>query len=72
MNKMSSTTDFEVPDVSASTNVMLKRVFGIAKILATVANSRDFQEEFAENCTENLRPVKLQYREDESKHSSNR
>jgi hypothetical protein len=44
---------------------MLKRVFGVAKILAIVKHQRDVEQEIAENRAKNQHPSELRYREDE-------
>ena len=65
MSDSSFITTAEDSSASVSADVMLKRVFGVAKILAIVKHPRDFEEEIAENRAKNQRRGELQYREDE-------
>lgn len=65
MSDSSFTTTAEDSSASVSADVMLKRVFGVAKILAIVKHARDFDEEIAEICAKNRRRAELKYREDE-------
>ena len=65
MSDSSFITTAEDSSASVSADVMLKRVFSVAKILAIVKDPRDFEEEIAENCAKNQHRGELQYREDE-------
>jgi len=58
-------TTTEVSSVSVAADTMLKRVFGVAKILAIVKHQRDVEQEIAENRAKNQHPSELRYREDE-------
>lgn len=55
----------EVSSASVSADTMLKRVFGVANILAIVKHQQDAAQKTAENHTKNQHPNELQYREEE-------
>ncbi len=64
---MSSTTELPTSRLSESPDVMIKRVFRVAQILAAVVYPYGFDEETTENCAENPLRGELQYREQEPK-----
>lgn len=55
----------EVSSASVSADTMLKRVFGVANILAIVKYQQDAEQQIAENRAKNQHPNELQYREEE-------
>jgi len=55
----------EVSSASVSADTMLKRVFGVANILAIVKREQDVEQQTAENRAKNQHPNELQYREEE-------
>lgn len=50
---------------TVSPEIMIKRVFGVAKLLAVVNYQRDAEDEVAENHVKNQRSDELRYREDD-------
>ncbi|KXK53114.1 MAG: hypothetical protein UZ13_00925 [Chloroflexi bacterium OLB13] len=65
MSDSSFITTAEDSSASVSADVMLKRVFSVAKLLAVVKHQRDVEDEIAENPVKNQHSSELQYREDE-------
>ena len=65
MSTSSSTTTDDGASGLVSPEVMLKRIFGVAKLLAIVSHQRDVENEIAENRPKNQFADELQYREGE-------
>lgn len=55
----------EIQPTDTATDLMLIRVFGVAKLLALVYEQRDTTQIGVENHLENRRAPDLRYREDE-------
>lgn len=47
---------------------MLKRVLGVARILALSKHAQDLEKELAKDCAQKLQQRELQYRKDELNH----
>lgn len=65
MSDSSFITTAEDSSASVAADMMLKRVFGVANILAIVKQPHDFEAENVENRAKNQHRGELQYREDE-------
>jgi hypothetical protein len=65
MSEVNPVTTAQVACTSETADAMLKRVFKVAKILATVKHSQNVPTETAENRAENRHLGELQYREED-------
>lgn len=60
-----SKSDFAATSEAVSTETMIKRVFGVARLLAAAKYQRDAEDQVAENPVKKQRQDELRYCEDE-------
>lgn len=60
-----SKSDFAATSEAVSPETMIKRVFGVARLLAAAKCQRDAEDQVAENPVKKQRQNELRYREDD-------
>lgn len=60
-----SKSDFATTTEAVSPETMIKRVFGVARLLAAAKHQRDAEDQGAENPVKKQRQDELRYREDD-------